>query len=83
LKAEDNRNDGMSQKPSVPSGSPGVFAERILVWMLDFVLYALPSIDIFSGSNMKKIPFSLCFLFDPNLSHIAYDTSDYISVNSA
>jgi hypothetical protein len=31
LKAEDNRNDGMSQKPSVPSGSPGVFAERILV----------------------------------------------------
>jgi hypothetical protein len=31
LKAEDNRNDGMSQKPSVSSGSPGVFAERILV----------------------------------------------------
>jgi hypothetical protein len=31
LKAEDNRNDGMSQKPSVPSGSPGVFAGRILV----------------------------------------------------
>ena len=51
LKAEDNRNDGMSQKPSVPSECPGVFSERILVWMLDFVLYALPSIDIFSGSK--------------------------------
>ena len=31
LKAEDNRNDGMSQKPSVPSECPGVFSERILV----------------------------------------------------
>ena len=51
LKAEDIRNDGMSQKPSVPSGFPGVLSERILVWMLAFVLYALPSIEIFSGSK--------------------------------
>jgi hypothetical protein len=30
LKAEDNRNDGMSQKPSVPSGSPGSICRKNL-----------------------------------------------------